>query len=269
MKDEILFRELSPLLTTKYIGRNVIYFDSTTSTNDVAKNEGAKGAKGGTIVIADEQTKGRGRMERQWVSNKGEDILVSIILRPNINSSLAPSITPILSISVVEALLELTGYPVLIKWPNDVVIGYKKLCGILTEMSAGIDCVNYIVMGMGMNVNSINFPDEIKNTAVSLREYGGKIFDRKVILASILNKFEHNYEKFKLLGISPFIESLRSYSILIGKNVVVNNMGKEIEGCAVSIDDEGKLIIRKKDGETEKILSGEVSLKGFYGTPPV
>lgn len=266
--DILSYEEIKELLTTNYIGRSLEYFETIGSTNDYIK-ECAESFRGeGLVVVSEEQTKGRGRMGRRWLTEKGDAIAMSILLRPNISPYMAPSITPVLAVSAVKAIKALTGLEVGIKWPNDIVLGSKKLCGILTEMSAEMDRVNYIVIGCGMNINQESFEEDIKEVATSLKIQGGKSYDRKVILAEILNEFEGNYELFKREGIGAFIDDLKKYSVLIGKRVKISGIGESYEAEAFDIDKDGTLLVRMDSGEVRRVLSGDVSVRGLYGYVP-
>lgn len=267
--DILTTEEIDPLLKTKYIGRKIKYFESINSTNDLAKKLASEGADEGTIIIAEEQTKGKGRLGRKWHTEPFKSVAMSIILRPRIIPQLAPSITPILAVSIVEVLRGITGFDIKIKWPNDVVLDHKKLCGILTEMNAEIDAVNYIIIGMGLNINQEITNEDIKDIAISLKNYSGIDFDRRNITALILNRFEENYEEFKKSGLINFIEKLKEYSVLLGKRVVVSGINEKVEGEAVDIDASGNLIIKLDTGENKKILSGDVSVRGLYGYTPM
>jgi BirA family transcriptional regulator, biotin operon repressor / biotin---[acetyl-CoA-carboxylase] ligase len=266
--DRLSYGELNPFLITKYIGRNVLYFDSVTSTNDIIREHAQKGEAEGLIVIAEEQSKGRGRMGRDWATPKGVAIAMSMLLRPNLSPQFVPGITSVIAISVVEALKSATGFDIKIKWPNDIVLDGKKICGILTEMSAEMDAVNYVIIGMGMNINQEYFEDNIKDVAISLKSYSGRSFDRKLILAEILNKFEVNYEAFKSQGIKLFIDKIKQYSALLNKRVVISNINEKYEGEAIDIDSDGCLIVRLDNGEVKRVISGDVSVRGLYGYTP-
>lgn len=266
--DRLSYEELKPLLTTSYIGRNVLYFDSISSTNDIIREYAQRGEGEGLIAIAEEQTKGRGRMGRKWETPKGVAIAMSMLLRPNLSPQYVPSITSVIAVSVVEALRITTGFDVKIKWPNDIVLDGKKLCGILTEMSAEMDVVNHVIIGMGMNVNQEFFEDGIKEVAVSLKSYSRNKFDRKLILAEILNIFEGNYEIFKSQGIEPFIDKVKQYSALLNKRVLISNINEKYEGEAIDIDTDGCLIVKLDSGDTKRVISGDVSVRGLYGYTP-
>lgn len=266
--DILNYEEIKDLLSTNYIGRNLEYFETIGSTNDYIKKAAENFRGEGLVVIAEEQTSGKGRMGRRWVTKKGDALAMSILLRPDISPYTAPSITPVLAVSIVKALNNLTGYNLGIKWPNDIVLNSKKLCGILTEMNAEMDRVNYIVIGCGMNINQEAFDDEISGVATSLRQYGNKSFDRKEIAAEVLNEFEKAYELFKREGIAPFIEDLKKYSVLIGKRVKISGIGESFEAEAVDIDRDGSLLVKLEGGEIKKVLSGDVSVRGLYGYIP-
>jgi BirA family biotin operon repressor/biotin-[acetyl-CoA-carboxylase] ligase len=203
-------------------------------------------------------------MGRCWNTHRGESIAMSILLKPQISPQDAPSITPVLAIAAVEAVKKETGIDAGIKWPNDIVLDGKKLCGILTEMSAEPDIVNYIVPGIGININQEHFEGEISNIATSLKIFSGNSYDRKKILASVLNIFEVHYDVFKKEGLTPFISYLKEHSVLIGKKVSIEDMRGTITGIADDIDSDGSLLIRKDNGEVVKIYSGDVTTKGFY-----
>jgi BirA family transcriptional regulator, biotin operon repressor / biotin---[acetyl-CoA-carboxylase] ligase len=266
--DRLSYEEISPLLDTNYIGRNVLYFDSVASTNDIVREYAQRGEPEGLIAVAEEQTKGRGRMGRRWSTPKGVAIAMSMLLRPNLSPQFVPTITSVIAVSVVEALTSVTGFDIKIKWPNDIVLDGKKLCGILTEMSAEIDAVNHVIIGMGMNINQDDFEDDIKDVAVSLKSYSGKSFERKLILAEILNRFEENYEIFKFHGVSPFIDKIKRFSALLNNRVIISNINEKFEGEAIDIDMDGCLIVRLDNGDVRRVISGDVSVRGLYGYTP-
>lgn len=262
--DSLTYDSIKGFLNTKYIGRNIVYLDKTTSTNDIAKKLGDEGEKEGLIVISEEQTKGRGRMGRKWSTHKGDAIAMTLLLRPNIPPKDAPSITPLLALSIVEGIKDATGIECGIKWPNDVVLDGKKLCGILTEMKLLGAKINYIAAGIGININQSVFEDEISDIATSLKRFSGLDLNRANILGEILNSLEKNYEKFKTNGISAFIKKLKKYSVLIGQRVKIELTSENIEGKVVDMGDEGSLIIIDDNGKLKKVISGEVSLSWYY-----
>ena len=199
--DVLTFEEVKNLLSTLSIGKNIVYYDSVGSTNSIAKELAESGEQHGTVVISEEQTTGRGRLGRNWISPKYKGISMSIILRPKIVTENISQITLIGAAAVYKAILKM-GIRTSIKWPNDIVLNSKKVCGILTEMSGEIDRINYLVMGIGINVNleEKDLPMDLKDMATSLKIESGKYVDRKLLLANVLNIFEKLYNDFVLNG---------------------------------------------------------------------
>lgn len=257
--------EVLPLLKTSYIGREIVHFDSIGSTNNEARQMAMNGCKEGLVVIAEEQTSGRGRLGRAWTFPRSMSIAFSMVLKPCIKPDQAPGITLVMGTAVCRALRNTTGLDAGIKWPNDIIIGGKKVCGILTEMSAEIDAVNHIIVGVGINVNTREFPDELKCIATSLYLEKGENVSRKDVLASVLYEFEILYENFKINGIKSIIQEFKSYSVTIGKQVRVVSISESFEGEAVDITEEGALIVKLKDGSKRQVISGDVSVRGLKG----
>lgn len=256
--------EVGHYLNTNYMGRKIIYLESVGSTNDEAKKMAAKGAEEGLVIIAEEQLCARGRRGRSWITTRGESIAASILLRPKLSPEHAFSITPVLALSIVQGLEKETGIKTGIKWPNDIVLDKKKLCGILTEMNADMDMINYIVVGMGMNINQLSFPKDTSDIATSLRIHCGNVLSRKRILASILNCFEKNYEVYVREGLKPMVSLLKEYSVVLGKHIKLVSPNAEREGTAIDMDSQGGLIVRLDTGETITVISGDVSVRGLY-----
>ncbi|MDR5659114.1 biotin--[acetyl-CoA-carboxylase] ligase [Serpentinicella sp. ANB-PHB4] len=258
--------EISNYLTTEKIGENIIHFESIQSTNDYAKENG-NSLDHGTIVIAEEQVEGRGRMGRSWVSPKGTGIWMSLVLKPDIAPVEGVKVTQIGAAAVSNALRESLGVDAKIKWPNDITIKGKKVCGILTEMSAEINEIHYLVIGIGINVNVKQFPADIENMATSLMIEKGEPVDRKKILVDILSEFERLYDHFIHKGtLDKTIKICRDHSALIGKNVSIIKSGKKIEeGKVLRLSDDGFIIIKKHSGVEETIQSGEISIRGEAG----
>ena len=264
--DILTFEEIKNLLNTKYIGKNIIHYDSIGSTNAKAKELAEANEQHGTVIISEEQTLGRGRLGRNWVSPKYKGIWMSIILRPNIITQNISQITLVGAAAAQRAIMKM-GIETSIKWPNDIVINSKKVCGILTEMSGEIDHINYLVMGIGINVNleEEDIPMDLKDVATSLKLENGKYIDRKLLLANILNEFEELYIDFVQNGnIKETIDVCRKNSILIGRKIQLVNRGKVKIAKAIDIGDEGELIIENDQGIIEHIVSGEVSIRGIY-----
>lgn len=265
--DLLSFEELSENLHTKYIGKNIMYFQTIDSTNNKAKELALSGYPNGTIIISEEQTLGRGRLGRSFVSPKYKGIWLSIILRPDIDPMNVPKVTQVGAAAVIKALKELD-IKAYVKWPNDIILNNKKICGILTEMSGELNKVNYVVMGIGINVNidAEDFPEELKDTATSISYEVGRYIKRKELVSNLLNNFEILYDEFeKKESIDTSVSICKENSILIGKEVRIINRGKESTGKAIDLNDEGELLVQFNDGRVEKIISGEVSIRGLYG----
>ena len=250
-------------LKTKFIGKNVLHFETIDSTNDYAKKIGNE-LRDGSVIISEEQTKGKGRLGRVWESKAGEGIWISIILKPNIIPNKAPFITLIAGASIVKAL-NILGVDAKIKWPNDITINNKKLSGILTELSAEIERVNYIVVGIGMNVKDTDFEEELKDKATSLYKENYNV-SRVDIVKEILCQFEKLYlDYIEKDDKKEVLDICRQYSAIINKEIyVIKNDQKELVDC-IGINEEGNLIIKNKDGNLEEIMSGEVSIRGVKG----
>ena len=250
-------------LKTKFIGKNVLHFETIDSTNDYAKKIGNE-LRDGSVIISEEQTKGKGRLGRVWESKAGEGIWMSIILKPNIIPNKAPFITLIAGASIVKAL-NILGVDAKIKWPNDITINNKKLSGILTELSAEIERVNYIVVGIGMNVKDTDFEEELKDKATSLYKENYNV-SRVDIVKEVLCQFEKLYlDYIEKDDKKEVLDICRQYSAIINKEIyVIKNDQKELVDC-IGINEEGNLIIKNKDGNLEEIMSGEVSIRGVKG----
>lgn len=250
--------EIQSKLETEFIGRNIMMFGETDSTNIQAKNNSAK--PDGTVFIAEAQTIGRGRLGRSWDSQKGTGIWHSILLKPDITISDLPKITLVAGLAVCRAI----GLDAKIKWPNDVVIGNKKVCGILTEMSAETDRINYVVCGVGINVNTDSFPAEISEKATSLRIEYGREFERNALIARFLNEFEKLYKSFLKNGLSEILDEYKKNCVTLGREVRVLSRNDTVCGTAEDIAPDGSVIIRTENG-CVKVNSGEVSIRGMYG----
>ena len=258
--------EIESLLETAWAGRDVLYLDETDSTNVQAKKLGEAEGKHGTLIVSDRQTAGKGRRGRGWDSPSGASIYMSILLRPDILPDKAPMLTLVMALAVVRAVREITGEEAGIKWPNDIVLNKKKICGILTEMSAEIDYINHVVIGVGINVNTEDFPEEIKKTATSLFIETGKKWKRSEFIAAAMKYFEEYYEIFlKTQNLKILQEIYNGFLVNKDAQVRVLEPGNEFDGCALGINETGELLVRKFDGEITKIYAGEVSVRGIYG----
>lgn len=258
--------DIRDYLTANFIGRSIEYHETITSTNIRAK-EIAREADEGTVVIAEEQTMGKGRLGRNWTSPKGKGLWFSIILKPKVKVEEATKITLIGAAAVYKALKDM-GIESYIKWPNDIVIDGKKVCGILTEMIFRDKGSYFVIIGIGINVNldEEDFNEDLKNKATSLKLVRRSEVDRNKLFAYVLNNFEILYIPFKEKGdIREAIEISRERSILIGKEVRIIGGNREKTARVLGIDNEGQLIVKYRDGKTEALFSGEVSIRGMEG----
>ena len=246
--------------------KNIIYYKQLDSTNIEITRLAAQGAAHGTVVVADEQTAGKGRRGRNWESPAGENIYMSVLLRPDCIPNRAPMLTLVMAYSVAEALKGIGFANVQIKWPNDLVLSGKKICGILTEMRLEDSRIDYVVVGVGINVNTSQFPAELRETATSLYQESGKLFDRKDIVESVVTHFDEAYRKFlKTQDLSFLRDEYNDMLVNVGKEVRVLEPGNEYTAYAQGINSEGELLVRTKDGEEKKVYAGEVSVRGIYG----
>ena len=263
--------EIRAVLTSQWLGQNVKFLEEIDSTNNEAKRNAENGAKDGTLYITESQTGGRGRRGRQWVSPSGSGIWMTLLLRPQINPANASMLTIVAAMAVTMAIRRAvaeTGADVEchIKWPNDVVINKKKVCGILTEMSAELDCIHYVVIGIGINVNTTEFADEIKETASSLFVETGKNIKRSRIVALFAEEFTKYYQKFLNTGdLSGLVQDYNEMLINAGRQVRICDAKEEFTGVAAGIDSHGELLVTKEDGTQAVISAGEVSVRGLYG----
>jgi BirA family biotin operon repressor/biotin-[acetyl-CoA-carboxylase] ligase len=243
-------------LNTKIIGKEYHYHDSVLSTMDLAFQLGMKNAKDGTVVCAETQTKGRGRMGRGWVSPKGKGIYFSVILRPDMPPSQAPKFTLLAGVALSHAVKNITGIVPKLKWPNDLMINNKKLAGILTELNSDMDCVKFIVIGVGINVNTPS--SQLPSTAVSLKNETKKEINRVLLLQEIFRQFEKYYFQVREQGFDAVIKECKEISATLGTRIKLVDAGQEVEGQAIDIDNQGALIIRSDAGIAIKRMTGDV-----------
>ena len=257
--------ELVSIRKTKWVGTEICYFDVTDSTNTQAKSLGEGDAPNGTLVVAGKQESGRGRRGRSFESPAGTGIFMTLLLRPEIEPQNASMLTLVSALAVAKGIEHMVDLPVQIKWPNDIVINGKKVCGILTEMSAQMDYVNYIVIGIGINVGNEEFPEEIKDVATSIYLESGKHVNRAMLIEKIWEEFEDYYELYeKTQDLSSLVKEYDSYLVNRGQKVRVLDSKEPYEGKAMGITDRGELIV--DTWESRKLVStGEVSVRGIYG----
>lgn len=254
----ILPNELERDLPTEYIGQEIHYYPEVDSTNEVAKRLAQEGAPEGTVVIAESQRSGRGRRGKKWISPSG-GVWMTIILRPDIPPSKAPQLTLVTGVAVAETLDQECGLDVGIKWPNDILIGEKKVCGILTEGSANPKGLEYVVVGIGidLNVDVANFPADLREGATSLKHELEKEISGVKLVQRFLVNFENLYNNFKSGQFPEILKEWRRLSKTVGCDVEVHKKGRIVRGEAVGINREGMLILEMDDGTLRKVISGE------------
>ncbi|MTV48517.1 biotin--[acetyl-CoA-carboxylase] ligase [Heliobacillus mobilis] len=255
--------EVEPRLETERLGRNYHFHTSLPSSNITAKELARQGAPEGTVVLTEEQTAGRGRLGRGWYSPPGLGIYMSLILRPRIPLGQTPQVTLLASVALCKALEAVTPVRPQIKWPNDILVNGKKLCGILTELNAEMEAVNYLVVGIGINLNQqpADFPGDVANVATSAAIAGGEPVDRIRFLTTLLSFFEADYDHWLQKGFSQLREEWLARAAGIGTTVRIISGKQEWLGQAEGIDTDGALLVRNEDGELQRLISGEVSLR--------
>ena len=265
--------EIASNLGTEKIGNKVLYFDSLDSTNNYAKKIALEGAEEGLTIVAGSQSEGRGRLGRKWDSPSGGGIYLSIILRPPLPPEGVQSITLAAAVAVARAIEGITGIKPGIKWPNDVLLDGRKVCGILTEMNSEMERVNFIVLGIGINYNrqQHEFPGELAGKATSLSAYAGerdmelKESGRLNMLRAVLQELDKVYSKVTNNRIGEILDEWKEYSVTLGKEVRIISGATEYTAVAEDITYDGKLIVRCSDGNIRLIQSGEISIRGAWG----
>ncbi|MDI6710653.1 MAG: biotin--[acetyl-CoA-carboxylase] ligase [Thermoanaerobacterales bacterium] len=260
--DRLTAEAVQPLLTTGVLGRSYDYLAEVDSTNNRAKDLARAGAPEGTVVLAERQTGGRGRLGRSWHSPHG-GLWFSVILRPALSPARAPEATFVAAVSVVDALRAYPNLKVGIKWPNDLIAGGRKLGGILTELAAEAERLEWLVVGIGLNVNIEleAFPPALREAAASVSASAGRPVDRARLLAAILGSMERWYRAWLAQGFGPVIAAWRERQECLGRRVRIVTGGKEWYGRALAVDDEGALLVERAPGVVQRVLSGDVLLE--------
>ncbi len=259
--DNLSVKTIKEGLKTVCFGQEVMYLASTESTNLIAKKIAQEGRKEGTLVVTDYQTQGKGRLKRKWWSPPGENLLFSLIFRPPFKICQTFRLTVLSSLAVAEAIIWETGLEALIKWPNDVYINGKKVTGILSELGVEDKQLQYVIVGIGINVNSDPSTDnEIREIATSISEKLGKSFSRLRLLKIILELIEHYYHVLKEGDFISIEQRWDTLSLIKGRKVKIVSKGDIQEGVAESFDEEGFLILRDYSGKRSRIVSADVSL---------
>ncbi|AIF50065.1 biotin--[acetyl-CoA-carboxylase] ligase [Pelosinus sp. UFO1] len=261
--DRLLPDEIRDHLQTTMLGQHEIYyFDDIDSTNNEAKKQANLGCHEGAIVLSEAQNRGRGRIARSWFSPFGKGIWLSLILKPPFLPSDAPKCTLMAAVAVTKAIRAITKVQCGIKWPNDILYKGKKIVGILTEMNAEMDAINYIVIGMGINVNidQDEFPEELRAIATSLSEVSGQPITRLTLLQAILVELETEYNKVIQYGFSQMLDEWRQLSVTLGQTVDALGGSRQFSGVAIDIDQDGTLLVQTEE-KIERIIAGDISIR--------
>lgn len=265
--------EISYRLGTAVVGRNVLYFETLDSTNDFAKKLASEGCEDGTAVIAGAQSSGRGRLGRAWESPRDSGVYMTVILKPEIPPERIQLLTLASSVAVVDAIAETCGVAAGIKWPNDIILDGKKVCGILTEMNCETDIVNYAVIGIGINFSQTagDFPGELKDRAVSLLDHMRKKGirdrspDRVDLIRAVLAGLDRNYALLTNGSGDLIVDLWKQRSLTLGREVQITARDGQFTGTAIDITGDGKLVVSCGDGAVREVLSGEISVRGLLG----
>jgi BirA family biotin operon repressor/biotin-[acetyl-CoA-carboxylase] ligase len=257
--DKLLPEEILWGLGTRQWRGPIHHFETIASTNDLAKELGARGAPEGSLVVAEAQQAGRGRLGRQWDSPRSVGLYVSLLLRPPLPPMDMPQITLTTAVAAVRALQRAAGLRPSIKWPNDLLVDGKKVGGILTEMETESDQIRYLALGLGLNINNADFPPELAFTATSLFLAAGRTFSRVAILKAWLEEFESLYERFLARDFSRILAEWKTYAVTLGHKVQVRQGQHLIRGKAVDVDKDGALLVEQQEGLIIRVISGEIA----------
>jgi len=260
MPDILRQGDIRPGLKTRVIGKAIHLLSEVASTNTLAMEMAANGTPEGTVVIAETQTKGKGRLGRKWISPKG-NLYFSVVLRPNVPMHKAPLITLMGAVAVASAIRTQCGLAAGIKWPNDILISGKKVSGLLTEMSAEQDRIRHIVLGIGVDVNMEmgELPPEVRSLTTTLAAEAGAKINRIALLQQLLRDLESWYQKF-LKNDADILEEWKKLNVTVGNRVTVSGMGESLVGLAQGVDNEGRLIVRLDDGTIRTVAAGDVTI---------
>ena len=254
---------LARLGKTKVVGRDIQVFEETTSTNDVIEKLARDGVKEGVVVFAEAQTKGRGRLGRKWMSPTHQGLWFSVLLRPELTPQETTQLTVASATALRRAIKNVTGLSAEIKWPNDLLIRGKKVVGILTEMSAEVDRVRHVILGIGVDVNQDagEFPAELRKIATSLKVESGEEISRAELATEILRELDFDYARICGGKFSAVADEWEAGCATIGNNVSVQMGTRLIRGCAEALDDDGALLVRTEHGHLERVIGGDVTLE--------
>jgi BirA family transcriptional regulator, biotin operon repressor / biotin---[acetyl-CoA-carboxylase] ligase len=258
--DILRLKDIRHGLRTKAIGKEIHFSQELTSTNTLAMGLAADGVPEGTVVIAETQTSGKGRLGRKWISPKG-NLYLSVVLRPNIPIHKAPLITLTGAVAVASAIRTTSGLEAGIKWPNDILISGKKVCGLLTEMSAEQDRIRHIVLGIGVDVNMEmgELPPDVRSLSTTLAAEAGAKINRTALLQQVLRDLERWYQKF-LANDGDVLDEWKKLNITVGNRITVSGAGEALNGLAQGVDSDGRLIVRLDNGTVRTLAAGDVTI---------
>jgi len=262
--DLLLADDLSARLgQTEIVGRDIRVFEKTTSTNDVIEKFARDGVKEGAVVFAESQTKGRGRLGRNWLSPARKGLWFSVLLRPNLRPQEATQLTVAAATALWRAIHEQTGLQPEIKWPNDILIRGRKTAGILTELNAELDHVKYVILGIGVDVNltASEFPVDLRKTVTSLKIELGKPVSRPELATAILRELDQDYARVGAGQFASLADEWEEHCTTLGKNVSIHIGDRRVRGNAESLDEDGALLLRTEHGHLERIIGGDVTLE--------
>jgi BirA family biotin operon repressor/biotin-[acetyl-CoA-carboxylase] ligase len=256
--------DLLPKLNTRQFGRNLRLFNSVTSTQDELRALAEQGAPEGTLVISEQQTSGRGRMGRSWLSPAGKGIWMSLLLRPSVPLHLTPQLTLLAAVALSRAISKLVPISIGIKWPNDLLVEGRKISGILLESAAEDERLRYVVVGMGIsaNLDMEDYPEELLTKAISLKMASGGEVDRSELIAVIMEEFERLYELYLEQGFAPIRSLWEAHSVTLNHITLLHTPQGQIRGIPRSLDDMGGLRVEIEDGSYRTVYSGEIGMEG-------
>jgi len=252
--------EIKPFLKTKWVGKKIHYFQTLDSTNSQAYQLALNGAEEGEVVVAESQERGKGRLGRHWFSPPFLNLYLSVILRPNISPHQASLITLMAAVATADAIRKFSGLLPLIKWPNDILLGGRKVAGLLNEIQSEMDQIHFVILGIGINLNMDEkmFSKEIESIATSLKIEMGQTISRKNFLQSLLQELENWYTIFTKQGSVMILEAWRDRAQLKGRQIKVTSFGEILIGVAVDVDSDGALILEMADGKRKRVVAGDI-----------
>lgn len=258
--DLLIPAEIQTGLETRVVGREVVFFEETDSTNLRASELGEGGCAEGTVVIADRQSAGKGRLGRLWSSPAGVNLYTSVVLRPKILPYRAPQLTFISAVAVAWAIEEVAGVAARVKWPNDVLVGGRKVAGLLNEMSAETEGIHFVILGIGVNLNMRldQFPADLRYPATSLAIETGRDVSRTAFARALYRHLDTLYALYLEQGVEPVIEAWQELCDLVGQAVEVDFQSRVVRGVVTGLDEDGALLLQLSDGQCEKVLAGDV-----------